>query len=420
MNQKFNKLKILLGFFLFLAIHQHSFGQKEIKLMTWSGFDYNFSQTEDIDEKKTVIRHVKPDLLISYSFRDTIEYRVYKNQIIKPVLPDHTAYINFANHWQGGFLHTPGIFYDSSKVNLVSHLTWMQDSFDNLIASRTEFEIIGDTGTYPLVIYSPNIRYWIGSCVACYNRRRYMMEIFDFMAKDEETRNVLFAGPLGFSSIGGHDWHYARVQMKHTIFDPLNAPDNIADSSSLISYYDFQTKVDQNKGWNGLWARVNYILPSKKMWDGVDGVRYKHGSYEIVGNDGARVFHGNFTDGFPNLSVPDSVANALEIAGISLPLTATFMVEAGINPLSKEILSQMTIKNPSKGSLEIKSSEVLPEGSGVKIMDMYGRLRMNISLRATDEWQAYELNTLEDGIYFLSFYSADHEINQTRRLVLNR
>lgn len=346
--------------------------QDTVKVMTWNLLNYQSSNSTRDQYYRTVIRHVKPDVLVVQEVTSQAAVDSFFSRVVNLVFPGQFA--------KGTFIDGPDtdneLYYKPAKFSFVSN-TPIRTALRNI----SEFKLYALAAADTLRVYSAHLK--AGSTSADSIKRgaevdslrrttnalpygRYFLVLGDF--------NIYRSTEIAYQKLiqinGASDGHFV---------DPWNMP-GLWNAAQYAQYHSQSTRTRQlpdSGATGGLDDRFDMILFSRAASQTNAAIRYLPGSLTPVGNDGNH--YNDSINRQPNTAVPDSVANALYFASDHLPVTARLVLTqstvVGNYPVTESwnlVSVPLTVTDYRTTSLfptAISSAFGFNEGSGYVVRD---------------------------------------------------
>lgn len=296
-----------------------------------------------------------------------------------------------------------GLFYNSDKLGLVDQLQLGT--------------VLRDISVYQLYYKAPNltaqsdtIYFWFFSChlkagSADFDQRNTEAQQVKFYLNSiaGKVENVFVGGDFNFYS--GFESGSLTLQNSGAVplLDPVSAIGNWSGDAAYVDWHTQSTRISSVGGGSGggMDDRFDLIFVSEDVLNNENGVSYLAGSYQALGQDGNRM------DGTiispSNVSVPDSVSNALYWASDHLPVLMTVVLD---ETASSHQAGQFYTKVYYDASTETIEFITPFENMEVVLYDMSGRVVLQASsinkhLPIPKELAGvYVFSILADGVQF--------------------
>lgn len=305
-------------------------GQDTLTVVTYNLLNYQSGVNTRDQYHRTVIRHVRPDLLVvqevSNSSGSTQQASVdsFFSRVVNVVFPGQFS--------KGSFIADPNdtgneIYYKPSKVSFISNTP-----IRTALRDISEFKLYNTTAADTLRIYSVHLK-----AGASFDSER--------AAEVDSLRKVTNALPTGkyFMVVGDHNIYGATEPAYQKLLQDNPADDghfvdalNLTGTWNSAAYAPYHTQSPRVRAFGGgatggMDDRFDLILFSRAI--GQTGkIHYLAGSLTPIGNDGQH--YNDSINQMPNSAVPDSVANALYYASDHLPVSARFVFSGGGGSIS--------------------------------------------------------------------------------------
>lgn len=270
------------------------------------------SATRNPEFRKT-LRYVDPDILVVQEMTSAAGVSEFLSQVLNFGQPGTYSAAPFIN----GPDTDNAMFYKAAKVNFISQ-TVLETQLRDINGYRLRPVGVG-ADTVDLQIYSAHLKASQG-----FESERF--------GEADTLRNHLNAlAPGYFVACGDFNLYTssepAYVELTGSqadnsgrLYDPINTPGNWHSSASFASVHSQSTRLNNlgdGGSTGGLDDRFDFALLSYEFQSG-NGWVYVSGSYRTVGQDGNH-FNLDVNDG-PNLSVPDTIPDALHLCSDHLPV----------------------------------------------------------------------------------------------------
>lgn len=308
--------------------------------MTYNLLDYPFSNGSARDASfRKIINFTQPDILVVQELSDQQGMFSFLNQVMKPVNLNYSA---------GTFIDGPttdnAIYFDQSKFNFISH-TAIPTSLRDISKFEVSHKTTGDT----LILFVCHLK--ASSGINNENIREAQVNTLRTVTDNLPSgTEFLILGDFNIYGSFENAYQNLLIQNGNGYVVDLYSLQGTWNSSAFAPYHTQSTRINTSAGaGGGLDDRFDMILFSQGVID-TGGISYISNSYIPVGNDGNH-YNGALNQ-LPNLSVPDSIANALYIASDHLPLTASLLFGAPLQIVNSNIVNA-SCSGISNGSISI-------------------------------------------------------------------
>jgi endonuclease/exonuclease/phosphatase family metal-dependent hydrolase len=334
-------------------------GQDTLKVMTYNLLNYQSGVNARDQYYRTVIRHVRPDLLvvqeISASSGSTQQATVdsFYSRVVNVVFPGQFS--------KGTFVPDPNdtgneIYYRPSKFTFINNTPIHTELRD-----ISEFKLYNAAAADTFRIYSLHLKAGQG-----FETNR--------AAEVDSLRKVTNALPAGKYFIVCGDYNmYGSTELAYSKLLQDNPTDdghfvdaiNLAGTWNTPAYAPYHTQSPRLRAFGGgatggMDDRFDMILYSRAVSQ-PGKIRYLAGSLTPIGNDG--LHYNDSINHLPNTAVPDSVANALHNASDHLPVSARFVFSGGGGGANITLLTKIVLRDNGG------ESDSLEFGTGVGATD---------------------------------------------------
>lgn len=289
--------------------------QDTLKIMNWNLLNYVDASRDQY--YRTVIRHVRPDVLVVQEMTSQAMDSAFHNNVLNLVFPGQFS--------KGTFIDGPdtdnGIYYKSSRFTFVANTP-----IRTALRDISEFKLFNALAADTIRLYSVHLK--ASNTTADAQKRA---------AEVDSLRQVTNSLPNGkyFAVMGDFNiYRSTESAYQKLLIDNLGDDGHCVDTIHITGtwndsvYRPYHTQSTRTRSFGGgatggLDDRFDMILFSRAIAQGDGRIAFVGGSMIPIGNDG-----GHYNDSInemPNASVPDSVANALHYASDHLPLTAKFI-----------------------------------------------------------------------------------------------
>jgi hypothetical protein len=229
------------------------------------------------------------------------------------------------------------LFFNSDKLTLYS-----QDTVPTALRFFNEYVLYyncqePETGDDTVFLYFYSAHLKSGTLVANRNQRRdEVMAFKDHIAAKGYPENVFFGGDMNFYNAFTEPGYDSLVNSPvYSLVDPLPAG-KWHDSPDFAYLHTQSTLTDQFGGGatGGMDDRFDFIFFSPDIMSGANGVAFIPESYIAFGNDGLRL-NQSLLDLPVNLSVPDSVLQALYFMSDHLPVVCHIEIRHKVNDTAR-------------------------------------------------------------------------------------
>lgn len=352
--------------------------QDTLRFMTYNILNFSGSDTDRLDELRTIIRAIDPDIIVHQEIEDQAAVNNILNQVLHQLDPDWSA---------AAFVNGPdtdnACFYMSSRVSLVSQRqipTQLRDFTEYVVTSAA----LSDGEVFRL--YSGHLKASQG--VEEEQRRLAECQVLRGELEELDPGSLfMFAGDFNLYTSFEPAYQFLlglEPSPNSRFLDPINRPGNWNNS---ISFADIHTQSPRTQSFGGgatggLDDRFDFILASAAWMDTV-GSYCLPATYTSFGNDGDH-FNQAVNDG-TNQAVPDSVADALHNMADHLPVFMDIVLRPSATPVSplppvvESAQLATCYPNPFNPILNV-SLATSPLAGELRVFDIMGRSLRSVSL----------------------------------------
>ena len=427
------KAKALL-IILIAALHVHA--QETLTVMQYnlleygnynSGFADCYETNNNTQHKDECIRalldYVQPDIFTVCEFGAT--------QALLTDFLRHNLNINGANYWQSdNIVNYAGsniinhIFYDSRKVGLSKHVALRTNPRDTDVYElylKTASLAAGDTIKLVCIVAHPKAGQGYEA-----SRRALMQTAMDYVNQHYPTDNVLIMGD--FNMYSANESGYRLLTQTYSnpsicFMDPVGSAGvgEWNNNSQYAAYHTQSTRSysDECFSSGGLDDRFDFILMADEIAFSYNHMRYVHGSYRAIGNDGSH-FNMSVDQGY-NSSVPAELAEALYDASDHLPVTMKIAVDVHLGVEDDEVQSLFATVAPNPATDFAKVGFFNPTEGNIQfeLYSLQGQLVTQASEHFVSGSQQFDLNLqdLPNGFYMLRM-THESGLRQTVKVVV--
>ncbi len=292
--------------------------QDTLKVMNWNLLNYADGGRDQY--YRTVIRHVKPDVLVVEEMTSQAMVDAFFNSVINVVFPGQFSKSPFVN----GPDTDNELYYKTAKFSFISNTP-----VHTALRDISEFKLYNAVAADTLCLYAVHLKASSGGT----NETLRAAEV-------DSVRKVTNALPNGkffiicgdFNIYGSTELAYQKLLQDNPgddghFVDALNLPGTWNDSS----YRPYHTQSPRVRSFGGgatggMDDRFDMILYSRAVSQ-PGRIHVLAGSLTPIGNDGQH--YNDSINQLPNTAVPDSVANALHYASDHLPVSMQFVFSGG-------------------------------------------------------------------------------------------
>ena len=291
------------------------FSQDTLRIMSWNLLNYN--ETSRDQYYRTVLRHVRPDVLVVEEMTSQAMVDNFFNNVVNAVFPGQFT--------RGTFIDGPDtdneIYFKSVKFTFISN-TPIHTALRNI----SEFKLYNPTANDTVRLYAVHLKASSGST----NEADRAAEVDSLRRVTNSLPNGEYFMVMGdFNIYGSTEPAYAGLLQDNPADDGYFVDTiHISGTWNNGAYAPYHTQSTRTRAFGGgatggLDDRFDMILFSRAIAQGEGRVSFVGGSIVPIGNDGNH--YNDSINQLPNTAVPDSVANALHYASDHLPITAQFV-----------------------------------------------------------------------------------------------
>lgn len=427
------KNKIFIILFLLLGFHLSASAQTEtLKVMQYNLLNYGNNTSyctqsnNNINDKNGYIRTI----LTAY-YPDVLTVcEMGKSNSLPTDFLNNNLNINGVSYWKtsegantsNSYL-TNCIFYNSDKLILDTHnvaQTYVRDV--DVYVFRVKSDPTGNTS---IVFVIAHLKAGYGSDNE--NQRATMaLNTMHYLNMYYQNQNVLIMGDFNL-----YTWEEPAYQTFTSSSNYPNAyfidalyPYGVGEwnNSPYYKQYHTQSTHSDNNGCassGGMDDRFDFILMSKNIYNGNEGVHYKGGSYNALGQDGNH-FNQSIND-YGNSAVSQEVADALYNNSDHLPVTLELEVGSNlaVNELCSNKLNYDLFPNPANDKVYLRFYQNNLGKANLLLFNTLGQVVYFNEVFVNDNLSEHVIpvDNLQKGFYFLKITNADG-ISETVKVVV--
>lgn len=407
---------------LFFAVSVTLAAQDSIRILQYNILNYgNYtsyctnSNNNHITKEghlRTIIGYLKPDI---FTVNELGKLNFYHDRLLSEVMnADGRNYYkrSSATNFAGSDIINM-LFFDSTKLTLHSSAviqSYIRDINLYKLYFRTAQLAEGDT------IFL--------NCIVAHlkagdsgndedDRAEMASNVIDWLKNNAPPGNYLIMGDFNLytSSEEAYQTLTSISSDEFQFYDPVNAPGDWNNNNAFSKYHTQSVSSGGSgcKAGGGMDDRFDFILATDQLIEGSQKVRYKQGSYKVVGQDGSH-FNVSITAD-PNYSVPENVLEALGNMSDHLPVTMVLEVDSDIlwyNPsenFDKDL--RLSLKSPDEATIYLTSS--INTSITLSIYSLSGQL---ISQSNSDIMKGFNsinisIGNLKAGYYLINLLTAE-------------
>lgn len=249
------------------------------------------------------------------------------------------------------------------------------------------------------------------------DRQAATLALMNYLSNQVADDNIMILGDFNiyrsseaaFQNLVNYSDARVRVQ------DPVNQLGSWNNNGSFALVHTQSTHSSSSGCFSGGGSddRFDMILHTSALQNGTAHVKYKPGSYTILGQDGLH-FNQSINSGTNN-AVSSTVANALYDFSDHLPVFATYEVSPKGIGLEETDISGMAITNPFNQSLQLSRQAAKGELT-YQVLNLAGQIICRGTMAANAEFTKINTQNWANGIYLLKLTNAQNQV-LTRKLV---
>lgn len=351
-------------FLLFSLVCFGSYAQDTSRLMFYNLLRFPGSSPNRITHLKKIVDHAKPDILMVCELESSTGGISILNNALNV---NGKKSFKRSIFWDDGSLNNQ-LFYDGDKFRMVK-----QDTLDGWPRFTTAYFLLhkdayasGDSTVFTILISHLKAG---NSSTDERSRANAVKRIRRYIDKETTGENVFYTGDLNVYSSSETGFDLLVNQGTHKLYDPVGQLGDWNNSGTYAKVHTQSTRTTSFGGGStgGMDDRFDWILVSKDVIRGQNGLQYVSGSYKALGQDGQRfnraINHGT------NSAVPVDVAESLHemsdhlpvITDVAVKFTPVGMTAANGVPtfVIKENLVQLKTANPSSLRIYNLSGQLL-------------------------------------------------------------
>ncbi len=415
---------------LVILMHSAAFAQDTLRYMSYNILNYGlpYSTCSEANNNvsvkdlhlRTVFSYVQPDILaVCEMISQSSNAQRLLDSVINFVGPMTFAKAAMTS-FSGGDLANM-IYYDPGKMVLQSQdavITSLRDiNLYHFYLLTPDLPVTHDTVHFTAII--AHLKAGSGSSNE-QERAQMTSTLMNYLYAQGDQGNKVLSGD--FNLYSSFEQAYQNLinfnNPTYRFFDPLNLPGDWNSNSLFSGIHTQSTHLNSNgcAAGGGLDDRFDFILESKSLLDGSDGLLGLSSTYHALGQDSMH-FNQSVNSPPQNLAVPVNVADALYGISDHLPVIMDFITTGpeGYPDYTRDHFMVM-VKNPVHDVIEITLT-----GAGrplkVELFHSGGTQVMKpLTTEIDQKTLKINVNTLKPGLYFLRF--SDEQGNQVTRKVV--
>ncbi len=337
--------KSVLALFVILLSSSAALGQDTLKVMNYNLLNYSNASRDQY--YRTVLRHVKPDVLVVQEMISQSMVDNFLSNVLNVVFPGEFAKGMFVD----GNDTDNAIFYKPSKFAFISNIP-----LRTALRDISEFTLYSVSAADTFRVYSVHLKASSGSS----NEAQRTAEVAVL-----RNRTNTFSSGKYFLVTGDFNIYGSGEQAYQNLLQDNSGDDgHFLDALSLtgtwnnVAYAPYHTQSPRVRQFGGgatggMDDRFDMILYSRAI-NQPGKVRYLVNSLQAIGNDGNH--YNDSVNRLPNNAVPDSVANALHNASDHIPILSLFI-------FSPQITFTIVASAGPNGAISPSGSVFVPSGS---------------------------------------------------------
>lgn len=355
-----------------------AFAQDTLRVLTYNILNFSGNDTDRLDELRTIIRAIDPDIIVNQEIDDQSGVNNILNQALLLIDSDWAA-AQFFN----GTDTDNACFYRPSLVALVSQRqigTQLRDISEYVFSSPAL-----DEGQV-FRMYSAHLKASDGND----NEQRRLAECQVLRGELEELDPgslFMFAGDFNLYTSFEPAYQYLlglEPSPDSRLLDPINRPGQWHNSVTFAGIHTQSPRTTSFGGGTpgGMDDRFDFILASA-AWIDTIGPHVLPETYTAFGNDGLH-FNLAINDG-TNQAVPDSVADAIHNMADHLPVFVDIVLRPTATPIGElppvavSPVLMTCYPNPFNAILSVNLAPSNQTGE-LRVFDVLGRSIKSVSL----------------------------------------
>jgi len=419
---------LLLGFLTLGKIAQ---AQDELIVMHYNLLNYgnitdyctasNNSMVNKEQYLRTIINYIKPDI---FGVNELAANTYVVNRLLDSVM----NYQSTKTYSRGNYLNAAGsdlismVYYNNQKLALAQTIS-LQKHVRDIILYRLYYRSPNLPQTHDTVwinVISGHLK--AGSTTSEQADRALMTaNAITYLKNHHYPGNYIFMGDFNIqtSSETSYQNLISSTAGNFIFKDPIQQNGSWNNNNNFSDLHTQSTHSTSNgcASTGGMDDRFDFILVSSTIFQCLDRICYKTGSYKSVGNDGNH-YNQSINSGTNN-SVPASVLQALYNNSDHLPVVLTLDVSATVSSLSatsKPLPYKIT--NPVEEQLTIFFQTPIYDDIQIRIFGMDGKLISQTLESSKGPMLLMDLSRLSSGIFILEVQMTNHPAYRSKIIKL--
>ncbi len=412
--------KTLLAALFALAINAYS--QDSLRILqynllnfgNYSGFCNNSNNNHLVKEEylKTIISYSNPDI---FTVNELSKITAYHDRILNNVLKEA---IDDKRYGRAPSVNIAGsnivnmLYYDTLKLSLKS--SKVLQSFVRDVNLYTlyykKIPISGDTVFINCIVAHLKAGSGVSDEI---DRAEMAGNIISQLESTEVQGNYLIMGDFNLYTAQEEAYQIlTRGSLTFPFYDPINTEGDWNNNPQFASVHTQSVTSSGNgcQSSGGMDDRFDFILSSPQILNGLEGLRFKPGSYKAIGQDG-RHFNQSINSG-TNTSVPGNVLDALYRNSDHLPIQISLEVIAempgSINELSFNPFDNIRVAIDPEGMTTVSLNSLINHEIEVSVFNLAGQKVFEKLQDITSGYNVVKipLNKINPGLYLLRLSSS--------------
>ncbi len=314
------------------------------------------------DTLQKIIDHVNPDILFLQELKSEAGLNAIASESFSHLEGNFLAgeWIDQQSNPDTSWPLQQNVVYNADKFTLYEQNTVLTDyrDFNEFIFYFNSEELEANQDTAFLYTYITHLKSSQGSQNEQI-RLEMVNDFIEYLKSIPKEAQVILAGDFNLYSSSELAYEALLSEQNHIVLeDPIDTPGNWTESSFLdksIMTQSTRTKQIFNGASGGVDDRFDFMLCSSNMKDGSGGYQYIDNSYYALGNNG-NCYNQNILDcADSNLTVPQSVMNALYYMSDHLPVIMKISLDQTSNVSEYESARDVLRSNVIEQSIEFNS-----------------------------------------------------------------
>lgn len=391
--------KFIFGFLLVFSTHVSA--QDTIRVMYYNLLRFPNISPERVTDLRKIVAYVQPDILVVNELLSEVGSELILDEALNA---NGITHFNAATYVDGPDTDNM-LFYNADLLGLVSQLQIPTG--------------LRDISSYKLYYKNPSLAAGADTIFLQVNGMHLKAGSGYFMQRKEEVtvfkyhlntlanqENIIAGGDMNFYS--GNESGAIAIQETGDVqlFDPIDQMGNWSNNASFSQIHTQSTRdaalADGVGG--GLDDRFDLIFISGDIFDNSNGLQYIDGSYQALGQDGAR-FNQSINVPF-NPTVPDSIAEALFYMSDHLPVILDLKTDYTASLVATEMVEFKLTYHQATSQFNFNQQI---EKSELRIYDLTGKLIQSHWIEGAYFLQV--ANPFPKGIYIWEIINADQKLS---------